>query len=105
MATYLTKLDAGGGFKGTVRVPNAYDVAWNGEQYGLVHYDEASTTVSFHRLHPNGRLVASDTIATERLHYLSFPKVAASGSSFGLVWAVDGKDGKMALRFAPVSCK
>jgi len=102
---YLTFLDAAGGFKGTVGVPPLVQLVSNGSVLGGIAFDETAKKISFYLLDGRGQAIGNvqELTTKDKVHYVSWPSLAASGRNFGIVWAEDTKP-DMTLKFAPIGC-
>ena len=103
----LSFIGEDGTFRGSVAVDPAHDVAWSGSEFGLVYYNEALRTVTFRTLAPDGQaLTESKTLWVGSVYWSSYPKLAASGRTFGVVWVSDGYPvNQTNLKFTTVSCQ
>lgn len=79
-------------------------IAWSGAELGIAWYDDrdGNYEIYFNRLSPLGVAAGPDTRVTANASFSANPKLAWSGSEYGVVWN-DNRDGNWEVYFRRIS--
>jgi len=111
---YFARLNASGVKQGAdVRITNDAEnsvaqesgsLAWSGNEYGVAWTDDrdGNTEVYFARISSAGVKLGADLRVTSDANSSDYPKIAWSGSGYGVVWE-DNRDGNYEVYFARIS--